>query len=312
MSPDREFRLGIIGGCLAWQPGTPACLLYQNVLAGSLRQTTGAVLLPQVARFSDGEYVERLLELASESRLDGVVLFIRILLLRKTGILVKHRASGVTTYAVHPFLLRRGQDRRWDDLERSAFQGYLRYQRGGPARVLPPEPDGEAPCAPNMVPAPEILPPPDMPQDHYDTRPRLNQLPGISFGRVSRFAGRLLGLEDWAVEDEIREMTLVHEACCEMGIPLAVFGPFPAPYAVWIERFMSRVRDRVRLAAATLGASYVDISTDRKAADMEFIMADGIHMNEEGHRLVAAALHDPVAGWIGARRARESAAQEAD
>lgn len=295
MTSEPVFHLGIIGGCLARQPGLPICLLYQYELDRMLRSTIGVGLRPHVARYADGEYERRLAEMAAGARLDGVVMFVRLLTVRKTGVIVKHRAAGVTTYALHPFLFRRGGPRRWDDIERAAFAGCLRWQRTGGAGL--PAGDAGEPDAAAGAPVQDLV------QDRFDAPPVMREVRGISFGRVNRWVGRVLGLEDWTIADEISEVARVRDACGRLGIPLLVFGPLPAPYAAWIERYNARMRAGLRRAAAHLGFSYADISGGREATAMAAIMGDGVHVNAEGHRLVAAALYDTVAAWARPRQA---------
>lgn len=280
--PEAAFHFGIIGGCLARQTGMPDCQLYTHLLAERLRETTGVSLQTRVARYAEGEYERRFQEIAAGNRLDGVLLHVRTLVIRKAGVVVKHRSAGSMTYALHPALARRGEW-QWDDLESAGFDGLPHFHRPLPVQAGT-KPEGTGPD--------------EEQKDSLERPPAAWQAPWLSFGRVSRFAGSLVGLERWTLDDEAAAVARVYQACQEQGIRLLVMGPLPAPRLAWVEAFNERVRQRLRQETARLGVAYCQYTPPDAAARM----ADGTHLDETGHRMVADLLAPILEGWVRGRR----------
>ncbi|MDP3047048.1 MAG: hypothetical protein Q8O07_06165, partial [Chloroflexota bacterium] len=78
------------------------CQLYPHHLAKGVGAATGMTVRVHIARYANGAYVQRLGDLAAATQLDGVMLHMRALVIRKTGLVVKHRSGQTTTYTLHP------------------------------------------------------------------------------------------------------------------------------------------------------------------------------------------------------------------
>jgi hypothetical protein len=277
-----DFHLGIIGGCLAHQSGLGMCELYPRQLAKEVQAVTGARVQVHVARYADGEYVERLGELAALSRLDGVILHMRALVIRKTALIVKHRSGQTMTYALHPFAF--GPRRAgWTEFESSDFAHCLRIRRKIAAEGLSAVRTGPRPL---------------LPEDLHDEPLVPRRMFGLTVGQWNRLAGRVFGLEDWAIRDELAEVDRLRLVCDRAGVRLAILAPLPAPEAQWIQQFGQRLAQRLReqLAPYRVPVCSLDPTTVEEARRM--FTRDGIHMNPSGHLAVARVLSDTVVDWL--------------
>lgn len=281
-----EFHLGIIGGCLAHQSGLGICQLYPHVLAKKVGAATGVAVHVHVARYADGEYAQRLGELTAATRLDGVILHMRSLVIRKTPLIVKHRSGQTMTYALHPFAFGpRHAD--WTEFEDSDFAHCLRVRRSAAAVSAP---------------AGAISACPSAPEDIFDRPLAPKRVFGLTVGQWNRLAGKLVGLEDWAIRDEWAAVDRVWRVCDELGLRLAILAPLPAPEALWIERFGRRLTDHLRDRLAPYPVPFCSLKRETVQETRALFMRDGIHMNPAGHAAVADVLQGTVADWIRSAR----------
>jgi hypothetical protein len=277
-----EFHLGFIGGCLARQSGLGVCQQYPNQLAKEVSAVTGGTVRVHIARYADGAYMQRLGELASATRLDGVILHMRALVIRKTALIVKHRSGQTMTYALHPFAFgpRRAD---WTEFEDSDFAHCLRVRRGdSPAGA----PDAGAGASSTALEETFNLPTPP------------GRVFGLTVGQWNRLAGRVFGLEEWAIRDELAAVDRVRQSCDEMGVRLAILAPLPAPNAAWIERFGQRLANRLRDRLAPYPVPLCRLERATAEETRALFLKDGIHMNSAGHAALAGALRDTVVDWV--------------
>lgn len=120
----------------------------------------------------------------------------------------------------------------------------------------------------------------------------------MTVGQWNRLAGRLFGLEDWAIRDELATVDRVRQVCDELGVRLAILAPLPAPKSLWIERFGRRLTNQLcdRLAPYPVTLCNMERETAQKSRAL--FMRDGVHMNAAGHAAVADALYDTVLSWL--------------
>lgn len=102
--------------------------MYPHHLAKGVGAATGMTVRVHIARYANGAYVQRLGELAAATQLDGVMLHMRALVIRKTGLVVKHRSGQTTTYTLHPFAFG-ARHADWTEFEDSGFAHCLRVRR---------------------------------------------------------------------------------------------------------------------------------------------------------------------------------------
>lgn len=220
-----EFHLGIIGGCLARQPGLGLCQLYPQSLAKRVGEATGVTVRLHIARHADGEYERRLGELAAATHLDGVMLHMRAMIIRKIGLIVKHSSGQTMTYALHPFVFG-ARHADWTEFEDSGFEHCFRIRRKAAAAA--------------DAPAGGTSPHPALVQLDYNQPRRPRRVFGLTGGQWNRLAGRLFGLEDWVIRDELAAADRVRQVCDDMGVRLVIMAPLPATEAFLIDRFGRR------------------------------------------------------------------------
>ena len=282
--PHSEFHLGIIGGCLAQQAGLGMCQLYPQNLAKRLGAATGVTVRVHIARYADGAYVQRLGELAAATQLDGMILHMRALVIRKTGLVVKHRSGQTVTYALHPFAVG-ARHADWTEFEDSGFAHCLRVRRQNAAVAA----DASAGGASTL---------PALPQDDF-TQPLLPRRAfGLTVGQWNRLAGRLFGLEDWAIRDELAAVDRVRQVCGELGVRLAILAPLPAPESLWIERFGQRLTNQLRDRLAPYPVPICSVERTTAQETRALFIRDGIHLHPAGHAAVAEALHSTLVKWV--------------
>jgi hypothetical protein len=281
-----EFNLGIIGGCLAHQSGLGICQLYPHYLAKQVGAATGVTVRVHVARYADGAYAQRLGELAAASRLDGVILHMRALVIRKTALIVKHRSGQTMTFALHPFAFG-PRNAGWTEFEDSDFAHCLRVRRGIAKEATSAGVSSACSTAS---------------EDMYNDPLVPKRVFGLTVGQWNRLAGRLLGLEQWAIRDELAAVESVRQVCEELGVRLAILMPLPAPESEWIERFGLRLASHLRDHLAPYPVALCSLERETVQETRALFMRDGIHMNPAGHAAVADALQGTVVDWLRAPR----------
>ena len=75
--PLPEFHLGIIGGCMSHQRGTPLNTLYHRQLAAMLERDPGVRMRVHVARDFGLDYATRLNRLLEARPIDGLLVHVR-------------------------------------------------------------------------------------------------------------------------------------------------------------------------------------------------------------------------------------------
>jgi hypothetical protein len=270
-----EFRLGIIGGCLSHQRGVPATLLYHQQLAGLLKANHGLKLSLRFDHAYESSNRDRLLRLSKRVPLDGVLLNIRAVFTRKAGLLSSYKSDGVRYYVVHPFLFRRREYGVWNRLENHRFDD---------AAVL----------------------------TKIKTYPRQNTnapLPGARIGRFywresNQLFGMLLGLDRWAIQDELFDLNGFHQVCQEKRLPCFVLCPTVSAGSLVMSHLCRKLNAalQVRLSGLHIpfclpeGAAAGARPAGSDLPPLHF--GDGLHLTVDGHRSIARQLYLSIAPWI--------------
>ena len=111
MTAMREYRLGIIGGCMSHQAGMPFSQLYHQQAAQRLKERMDVKLRIRIARGFGLDPRERLAQLLADGPLDAALFHVRSLFV-KAGLLVRKAEAG-GRFALHPALFRRQTMDRW-------------------------------------------------------------------------------------------------------------------------------------------------------------------------------------------------------
>lgn len=287
--PLPEFQLGIIGGCMSHQRGTPLNALYHRQLAAMLEADPGVRLRPHIGRDFEATLRTRFDRLLAEWPLDGVLIHLRAArMVAPARLFCRTRVNGGLHSGLNPALLRRSHPR--------SFAGPSRWSSIGVAAGIYPAGRGK-PRGP----------------DAYDHLPDLQDLPpqglriaGFRVRDLNLALGMLVALDRWAIAEELYEFDEVERACSERGLPLFVLGPTPTTSSSWTNRITARGNVAIRRRLSGTEVPFALIEQLRDSAGHQLTRADGIHQSIEGHRFVAEWLYSQgmrewVAGILAAR-----------
>lgn len=261
------FRLGIIGGYLSHQKGIPLSQLYHRQLGRLLEIRDDIRLKVYIAHEFDLDPVERLNELLGRTAVDGVLFHLRNVFVRKAGIVVAFKRDGIRHRVLHPFLFRRGHG-TWEELEARQF-------------------DTSAPIIRQLA----------EPLDEHNITPTGRTMAGIRFRDINYLLGKIVGLDTWAIEDELRILDRFLNACRERKVPVFVMGPTPMAASPMKDALCTDMGRVLNERTARHGVSCCTLN-DLAGNGPAIQTADGRHMTAEGHRVIAEKLYAPISGWI--------------
>jgi hypothetical protein len=275
----RDFTLGIISGCKTHQAGVPKSRLFHRRLAKTLEEGGRAHLRIRIAHEFDQEHVVRLGSLLEKGPLDAVLVDIRSLFVRKSALITTVVSGVKIRYYLHPFLFRPWRS-GWVAEEKSSFAGSrLLWRRKSP--IATPEPGSDSRGV-----------------DQADIVPGATRVAGISIRDCFYAMGAAVGLDSWALRDEVRMLREVHATCREVGLPLIVLGPSRRPDDFWYDRVCQKLDRRLRRLCDELRAPYVSLPDVHDRAGEWMYRADGLHLNLAGHAYVAEQLARTFEEWL--------------
>lgn len=276
----RDFHLGVIGGCLTHQPGIALSDLYHRQLARRLAGAGLARLRLHVARNFKTEPLERLESLRRRHPLDGVLLHLRYSFVHKASLLPSHSSPSAIRYFLHPALIRRSR-RDWATLESHGFAGarlvYHRPRHQAPTRQSPALPAAAEARA---------------------TTPQATRIAGIPLRHLFYLGGAAVGLDHWAIREEIRLSQAVVAQCLKNHLPLAILGAGRRPDDFWLDRLCLRLDRRMQAFSRHHHIPYTSIAVTHDPSGQPISMPDGLHLNAAGHSLVARLLEPILTTWI--------------
>lgn len=269
--PRPEFHLGIIGGCMSHQRGTPLNMLYHRQLATMLARDPGVSLRVHVARDFGLSYERRLNSLLAVRPLDGLLVHVR-------EATITAAAKAWPYRRLNPAMLHRGH----------ASQAAPRPSNdAAPPGTRPHRRDAYADA--------------DLADEAQDKPLPGRRIAGIRLRNVNYMIGALTGLGGWAIEDHLLMVDGLERACRERAIPLFVLGPTPATYSYWASRIAGQANERLgrRLSRSGTPVALIAGTTDRDGNPLT--RTDGFHPSLACHRLVAEQLYQQgMRGWVGA------------
>jgi hypothetical protein len=263
-----EFHLGIVGGCSSHQHRIPLNALYQRQLAGMLEADPGIRLRPYIVRDFELDLRTRLDRLLAGPPMDGVLVHIRAANMVVPGRLVRHLTTvGANPHSVlNPALLSR---------EHPSSAALSLQPRSGRGRdkLRGPDAYGDSP-------------------DSQDRPPRGPRIFGFRVRNLNLALGALVGLDNWAIAEELRRFDEFEKACRECGLPLFAVGPLPVEYSYWTRRIVRKANALIRrhLSGGEVPFALIDQAHD--AAGRPLTRADGVHLTVEGQRFLAEVLYD--------------------
>jgi hypothetical protein len=272
--PLPEFDLGIIGGCMSHQRGTPLNALYHRQLAAMLSRDPGVRMRAHIVRGFGLDYASRLDRLLAGPRIDGVLVHVReATIVAAARAFVTESMGDRRRRRVNPAMLRRGHP----------------HVASGPAAVPgPPGKDAREPDAYS-----------DGDDDLQDMPLPGRRIAGVRLRNVNFMLGVMTGLGGWAIEDELLRFDELARACRERGVPLFVLGPTPVTYSIWARRITRQANGRIRrhLSGIDVPCALVEGTSD--AAGRPLTRRDGFHMTIAGHEFIAEQLYEQgVRPWV--------------
>ena len=263
-----EFHVAIVGGCMSHQAGIPFNSLYHRQLAREVQAREGIDLRTHIARAHDLDYIGRVDSLLARRPIDGVLIHIRVMIMKRTRLLIGGR-GGRLGYALHPALFSRTHRGRAVEQLRAVE---LADPRAGVARAVP--------------------------RSRRYTRRAGARIDGVRIRDLNSAFGALLGLDRWAVDDEILRLTDFVAHCRSRGLPIFVLGPTPLSTTRWQARTIRLLNERLGpyCNAQGLPLALIETSPDLVGTVLE---PDGVHLTVAGHGLVKRRLLDAGFGdWV--------------
>ena len=253
MVDDTKVTIGIIGGCLAAQPGIPHSKLYHKRLIKLLDEGMGIEVGIVLAKDSHSSYTDRLAGLLQRRQLDAVLLHIRPTTCHmKRQCLVTMPGGGKSGRIINPLLLRRSGE-SWH-----SRKGHSTTDAAGRG----------------------------VGYDHGAISPRRRGLMVLNC-----LLGVLLGAHRLALRNERHLVKEMHTACKREGIQLYILGPTPArmtPLDDWICRSASQ---SIEALAKELGIAYTAYHDLLTPEHKHMLNADMLHLTEDGHEHMAKVLY---------------------
>jgi hypothetical protein len=277
--PDlEEFRLGIIGGCLSHQSDIAHSLLYHRQLDRMLQEGQNIHLKVAITRHFDCDYSERLDALLGESGVDGVLLHLRVVFVAKSALLVNRLVDGKRYYRFHPFLLRR-HEIGWNKnlVEESNRQALF-------ASHEPQKPAGAD-------------------EDPFEYPTPSKKIFGFRLRSLNFAAGALVGLDDWAIADELDMFNRFKHACEQRRLPFFVLGPTPVTTYSGETRLWRKMNQALNARLPGMNAPFCLLEQVGDGDGNLMLRGDGLHLNEAGHAYVARRLYATMTPWIRENRA---------
>lgn len=269
-----EFHLAIIGGCMSHQHGIPFNALYQRQLASMLEADPGVVLRPYIVRDFELDLRSRLDRLPAGQRIDGVLAHIRAAnMVVPAHLLRRRRNDGYSRLVPNPALFRRGHA---STVVLSLRTNLIR------GRDKPRGPDAYG-DSPNL----------------QDRPPEGLRIAGFRARNLNLALGSMVGLDNWAIAEELRRYNEFQQACLARGLPLFVLGPAPVEYSYWTNRIVRKANARIRRQLAGESVPFALIEQACDEAGRPLTRVDGVHLTVEGQRFVAELLYnDGMREWV--------------
>lgn len=260
--PCKEFRLGIIGQCFAFQPWIGVPQLYHQQLKRMLKKDSIELRI-KIARNVSQEPRDRLNALIQNTQLDGILLVMRDVSLN--SLFMCHH-SKEEVYRLHPFFF-----------HRKSFGHFNIYNN-----LMEDANFFKRPCISSI--------------DLHDQPISSPKWLGIPRREFNFFLGSLFGLDEWAIENEWASIERFVTACQTIQLPCFILGPLPRmtyrhEFLFW--KKMNRMLKK-RLIAMKTPHCLVDDLID---LDM-MLKKDKAHITAKGHLIIAERLYQTMPSWI--------------
>jgi hypothetical protein len=257
-----DFHLAIVGGCLTHQHGIPFNTLYHRQLARAVNEREGVTVRTHVARAVSSDYIERLDSLRERRPVDGVLLHVRVMVMKRSRALVEAEPGNRLPYVPHPAMFSRT------------------HSAAAVTRLRAKEASGRVTDA----------------VDGDEERPRRTEhraglrIGGFRVRDLNWTLGALLRLDRWAVDDEMLRMDEFIAACAQRELPVFVLGPTPLARSRWQARTLRLLNGRLADYCRREDIPLALVNQLHGDDGLPLLMADGMHLTTTGHTLVAQRL----------------------
>jgi hypothetical protein len=266
----RDFTLGIVGGCLTHQGGIAKSELYHRRLAKHLEESGRARLRVRIARDFHLDYDGRLKGILSEHRLDAVLVHTRSVFVRKASFFVTGVNGNEYNYYLNPFLFRRGRH-NWLEEENEKFSRRRAILR-------------------RRIDVPQL----SAPHEAYQGEGHAARVGGIAIRDLILIAGSLVGLDEWAVRNELHSLAIVRDLCRELDLPMFVLGPGRRPRNYWQDRICRKLDRRLERELPSWSIPYCGLPDVYDSSGEEVYLPDGWHLSAVGHAYVAEQISEAL------------------
>jgi len=266
-----QFCLGIIGRCLACQPWMQLSDLYHRQLKIILKERDGITLRVSLSGRSDLEPYERMRILHTKKPLNGVLYHMREA--PEQPLLYSRRnPTGKRRYSFHPCFFKHFRAAQHPIYEGGdAVRFALSKRKNKDAHKL------------------------------FESPLVKSKFLSISLRQVNLLAGKLCGLNTDAIVNEWIFFERLREYCLELKIPLFVLGPIPSAEILEAKN-KSLLWERMRNFAVTelsrYEIPYYFLHTLQDEIGRPIHKGDRVHLNPEGHALLARELYPVISPWI--------------
>jgi hypothetical protein len=258
--PLPDFRLGIIGGCMSHQRGTPVNALYHRVLAELVAAEPGIRLRVRVVRAFDADLLTRL-RMVDPSQVDGVLVHLR----------------AASLVAPVPIVRRTWRDGR---LRASINPALLGRSRAGA---------GVDPFTDAYDDSPDL----------QDVAPAGPAIAGFRIRNLNVALGCVIGLDRPARHRLLADLDSFKAECRSRQLPFFVLGPAPTTYSWWTNRIVRKGEAAIRKRLAGSDVPYALIERDHDDAGRPLTRADGTHLTIAGQRFVGRLLYERgIGSWM--------------
>ena len=273
MSDLKEFRLGIIGGCLSHQSDIPHSQLFHRQLDRILQERDGIRLKVAITRHFNLDYRDRLEALLEESEVDGVLLHLRVVFVAKSVLLVNRLVEGRRQYRLHPFFFRRNET-GWNKEMSAAPVGKVLFASREPPKAA------------------------DRDEDPFDRPTPSKKMFGFRLRSLNLEVGALAGLDDWAISDEFAMFDEFKKHCLQRKVPFFILGPTPVTVYSAETNLWWKMNKRIRNGFSANNDPFCLIEQIEDETGNPMLHGDGFHLNEFGHAHVSRRLYETMAPWI--------------
>lgn len=277
------------------QPGIRRSSLYHSQLARLCRDHTDKRLRIRIARDFGLDHRQRLEKLLTTERVDGVLVHVRNVFVRKAPLVTTRITADSIQYFLHPFVLTPWRS-GWSDVEQKGFKGCIplykrRHSQAIRAAMEDPSRPLEWLLDPNNI--------------AFASSSR--RLAGTNWREIAFAAGTFIGTSRWAMRDEWRMVMELERLCRDKRLDLIVMGPSRLPGNPSQDQLCRRLDRDLNKRLQEKAIPYCSLNALHDEEGNELYDTDNVHLTALGHQFVSNRLGPIVLSLL-----NKAASQEPD